>query len=354
MNGGSYSSVLMTATGQPDEYAATLSGLGTDSAVDYYIQASDLLANTHTDPLFAPTFFHSFEAVLTYDTVESPAGWTAGAIGDDATTGQWGHFDPVGTAAQPEDDATPDPGVFCFITGQCASGHGQCTTGCSSLGCNDVDGGTTTLLSPVYDLTGLTTAKIRYDRWYSNNTGSAPNSDTWIAEISHDSGPWTEIENTMSSAATWTSIEVDVVAMFGTPGTVQFRFQASDLGSGSIVEAGVDDIRVAGTTGGATDVSDLPSAAPRVLSLTQNQPNPFAAATRIDFAVPAQSEVTLKVYNVSGQVVRSLTEGVREAGQYHVQWDGRDSAGSRVSAGVYFYRLEAAGRTLTKKMTVMQ
>ena len=64
--------------------------------------------------------------------------------------------------------------------------------------------------------------------------------------------------------------------------------------------------------------------------------------------------INLTVFNVAGQAVRTLASGARDAGRYTVPWDGRDSAGQRVAAGVYFYRLTAGDNTLTKKMTVMQ
>ena len=97
-----------------------------------------------------------------------------------------------------------------------------------------------------------------------------------------------------------------------------------------------------------------PQAEAITFALEQNQPNPFKPATTIRYAIPTASDVTLAIYNVAGQMIRKLESGRREAGRYTVGWDGRDAAGARVSAGVYFYRLESAGETLTKKMTVLK
>jgi flagellar hook assembly protein FlgD len=64
--------------------------------------------------------------------------------------------------------------------------------------------------------------------------------------------------------------------------------------------------------------------------------------------------VKLTVYDVAGREVRTLSSGTREAGRYSAQWDGKDASGSKVSAGVYFYRLTAGAETLTRKMTVLK
>jgi hypothetical protein len=352
VDGGSYASILMTSALLPDQYTAHIPAQSQDGELDYYIFAADMSGNTRTHPPLAPSEVHSFDVASVYDDLESgTSDWTIGAPGDNATTGIRENVDPIGTAAQPGDDSTTDPGVLCFVTGQCSGPN--CGGGCT-LGCNDVDDGTTTLLSPVYNLTGASQAKVKYDRWYSNNTGADPNNDNWVVDVSNDGGSsWTNFENTTVSNASWTTFSVDIAALFGSPGMVQLRFRASDLASGSLVEAAVDEIRVL-RQDGATDAPDLAAATPLKLALEQNQPNPFRPETRISYALPSRSEVELTVYNVGGQAVRTLVNGVKPAGHYDVRWDGRDSAGQRVSAGVYFYRLEAGAETMTKKMTVLK
>ena len=103
---------------------------------------------------------------------------------------------------------------------------------------------------------------------------------------------------------------------------------------------------------------DEPTGAPPVgrrTSLAQNYPNPFNPSTSIEFTVRDRTRVTLKVYDVSGQLVRTLLEGDRDAGTVHrVTWDGRNDAGESVSSGVYFYRLVASDFTQTKKMVLLK
>jgi hypothetical protein len=93
---------------------------------------------------------------------------------------------------------------------------------------------------------------------------------------------------------------------------------------------------------------------PTNYSLLQNYPNPFNAGTNIAFRLPADGEVTLTVYNVLGNPVRTLQNGRMEAGDHTINWDGRDNNGSTVQSGVYFYRLSAAKWSETKKMTLLK
>jgi hypothetical protein len=90
------------------------------------------------------------------------------------------------------------------------------------------------------------------------------------------------------------------------------------------------------------------------LSLAQNQPNPFGEATRIRFSLPATAHATLGIFDVRGRRVRSLLDAVLPAGEGDASWDGRDEAGSAAGAGVYFYRLDAGGRPLVRKMVMLE
>ncbi len=86
--------------------------------------------------------------------------------------------------------------------------------------------------------------------------------------------------------------------------------------------------------------------------LGQNFPNPFNPTTNISFALPTPTEWTLSVINVSGQVVKHYTGF--GAGTMTVTWDATDQSGQAVATGVYFYRLDAAGLSETRKMVLMK
>lgn len=93
---------------------------------------------------------------------------------------------------------------------------------------------------------------------------------------------------------------------------------------------------------------------PKDFVLNQNYPNPFNPSTHIDFGVPKQQTVQIKIYDLRGALVRTLASGAFSAGNHHVIWDGRDDRGSLVSAGTYLYRLESDGATITKKMIFLK
>ena len=95
---------------------------------------------------------------------------------------------------------------------------------------------------------------------------------------------------------------------------------------------------------------------PTVFSLEQNYPNPFNPLTVIRYSLPVRSQVRLEIYNVLGQVVKTLVEGIQEPGELHAEWDAGNA-----SSGVYFYRIgtrpideRREGFSDVKKMVVLR
>ena len=99
-----------------------------------------------------------------------------------------------------------------------------------------------------------------------------------------------------------------------------------------------------------TPVDETPSA----YKLTQNFPNPFNPSTTIMFDMRAKGHVSLKIYNVAGQLVRTLVNGVKDAGHHKLTWDGRNNSGVSVASGVYFYKMETTNFSQTKKMIMLR
>ena len=92
---------------------------------------------------------------------------------------------------------------------------------------------------------------------------------------------------------------------------------------------------------------------PEAFSLHQNYPNPFNPSTVIEYDLPQGGHVSLQVFNALGQLVRVLERGYVSAGRHSVDWNAADDAGKGVAAGIYLYRLRFEGRTLTRKMLLM-
>lgn len=96
------------------------------------------------------------------------------------------------------------------------------------------------------------------------------------------------------------------------------------------------------------------AAQPTDFALYENYPNPLNPCTDIKYQIPISVPTTLKVYNILGQEVRTLVDGVREPGFYTVTWDGRDCFCNDASSGVYFCRIEAGDFIQRKKMLLLK
>ena len=106
------------------------------------------------------------------------------------------------------------------------------------------------------------------------------------------------------------------------------------------------------TSGDAIVLSS--DAVPAAYDLMQNYPNPFNPSTSIGFTLPEAGHVSLNIYDMTGRLVTTLVEGNLTEGVHMVDWNGLDSSGSMVSAGVYFYTLESSDMMMTKKMILMK
>jgi len=113
---------------------------------------------------------------------------------------------------------------------------------------------------------------------------------------------------------------------------------------------------ICGDPTGVEDAGALP--APKAFDLLHNVPNPFNPTTGIEFTLPEQAHVNLAIYDVSGRLVRRLLDAPLAAGSYTgdraVRWNGTDDRGTEVPSGVYFYRLEADEKVMTRKMVLVR
>jgi hypothetical protein len=89
-------------------------------------------------------------------------------------------------------------------------------------------------------------------------------------------------------------------------------------------------------------LTSLGAEVPKEYSLGQNYPNPFNPSTTIQFGLPVPSQVSVRIYNLLGQKVAEVADGVFAPGYHEVLWKGTLSSGSTASSGVYFYRIEAS------------
>ncbi|NNF07904.1 MAG: choice-of-anchor B family protein, partial [Candidatus Eisenbacteria bacterium] len=286
------------------------------------------------------TYDEDFILLTSYesDDLEVGTGWV---VDQAAGTGTWELGDPEGTGGglvQPEDDHS-DPGTMCFVTGLVGG----------SIGFNDVDGGTTILLSPIYDLSGTTDPQLSYYRWFINDGGANPNSDPWITQASDNGGTsWVDLENTLVSDNSWVEQTFDLDAFIGITNQVRFRFLAADVGGGSIVEAAVDDLQIfdsGGTLG-------IPGGGIARLRLLPASPNPFMAKTAIRFETPVRQKIKAEIFDLRGRKIKTLIDDVVQEGSYQIPWNARTDTGLPVASGVYFLNVTTESSVQSQKIVL--
>ncbi|MEO5617443.1 MAG: S8 family serine peptidase [Candidatus Eisenbacteria bacterium] len=103
-----------------------------------------------------------------------------------------------------------------------------------------------------------------------------------------------------------------------------------------------------------TGTTDVAGGIPAVAFLGQNTPNPSAGPTTIAFGLPRGGTIELDVFDTQGRLVKRLAEGAFPAGVHQARWDGRDQSGSRLGAGLYFYRLVTPQGRFEKRMALLQ
>ncbi len=283
------------------------------------------------------------------DDAESDRGWQLGAEGDDATAGVWVRLDPNGTVSgdqpvQPEDDHTPDPGKLCFVTGNCLSGYPAMR--------GDVDGGRTTLLTPVFALGDAMSAHIEYWRWFSNDLGENPGQDAWRVEVTSDGETWVTLEETVESANSWTWHTFNLEESIPLTNQVQIRFVAEDLAPESLVDAAVDDFTLTMVRRLPTDAPE--GAAPLRADFLRLEPTPLQSTGRIRFVQSARGPIDLALYDVAGRRIRCLAGGVLGPGLHDVEFNGRDGTGHRLASGVYFLKLTSAAGTRSRQVAIVR
>jgi len=183
-------------------------------------------------------------------------------------------------------------------------------------------------------------AQVAVDVLVSDPDGDAINSlvaDFSGLPVGHNAAFTTNGSNTTGNF-TWTPTAND-------SGDYSVTFTAMNFLPGTRTTV----IHVIGTASAVE--SNVPSAS---IELGQNHPNPFNPATSIDFVVPQPGRARLAIYDVAGRLVRELVSGIVDAGKHSEHWLGEDSRGKPVRSGVYWYRLEAGGLRLERRMVLLR
>ncbi len=221
-----------------------------------------------------------------------------------------------------------------------------------------------------FDLTSVESPQLSFWHRYQFLLG-----DSGFVEINTDGGKsWERLCGYANTQGSWTQVSLPLDSYSGHT-SVKFRFHFISDNAGTGDGWYVDDVQV---NFQPTSVEEEPASVPSQFSLHQNYPNPFNPVTRIQYTVGSRqtkmadsglvlSEVegprtaddsfphtTLKIYNILGQLVRTLVDEEMMPGRYQVVWDGKDKNGKEVSSGIYLYQLATENNRVTKKMVFLK
>lgn len=343
-NSGTWTNFSMTNTGS-NNYTTTIPGQPAGTIISYYIGLEDgngILTNVQpaganaANPNIPYYIMVDFNKIFTEDFDITAGSWQEGLASDGATTGIWEQnlpeqTDISGTPVQPNFQVTPG-GMVCYVTGGAAG---------AAAGANDVDGGATTLTSPVFDLSSYSNPTFEYYRWYSNDQGATPGTDFWQVSVSNDGVNYIPVENTNVADHSWRRFVFRVSDYITPSSTFTVRFVAEDAGAGSLIEALMDEFSLydQATTSGISEE----------LSFTQLSAWPNPAAQNLHFSC-IQQQAADAMLQVSDQLGRQVySSAIRlNAGKNQLQVPV-----GALSNGIYHLRLVSGKKSGQLKFTVL-
>jgi len=254
LDNDNWDEISMINNSGDNEYHVTMTFDQSNVIVYYYITASNSLGQSSQYPQIEDYISFNYGDLIDIlvEDFEDEHNWY---VESDATAGLWESGIPNGTSEQggldnlefivQTDENHTENGEICFITG-------NESVDVNSTGADDVDGGSTTLYSDIYNLSTYNDVLLTYWRWYTNNLGNNPGNDIWNVQVSSDSGiSWINLENTTQSLNQWYEKRFVLSEYIDLTSEVQFRFTASDIfndgdngSGGSLVEAALDDFKL--------------------------------------------------------------------------------------------------------------
>ncbi len=365
VNNGAWQTQPMIQGASSTSFSQALGSHPAGTVIEYYLSAIDIFGNEAiTSPNGATGYVagesnvpHSilvgFTQIESEDFENGNGGWTVNQEGtDDASAGIWTNVDPnptfvvdndniiiLSTIVQPDNDHSPN-GTNCFVTGN---------SNATNISFNDVKNGSTTLYSPVYDLSSYQIPAISYWRWFTNETGSNPKEDFWEVYITNDGTNWVLVERTLFPDRSWRKVVLRVQDFVAPNSTVQLKFVASDpddptdmtgQNGASIVEAAVDDVEIHDVLGSVGTNN------PELTSVFAVFPNPVSDVVSLRIMDAELRQYTLQLFDSFG---RQMDQWIIDDGQWELNYSTH-----HLAEGVYHLTLQTEGKQLTKKLVVIR
>jgi endoglucanase len=199
------------------------------------------------------------------------------------------------------------------------------------------------------------TNEFEEDRPWRMNYDIRDGVSTDAGPVSFD-GDWQRVTIPLASMDNQGAWDPDDQMWYNGPGDVNWgtvqRFQfVSETAPQPDTEIYIDRVRIVDPV---TLVKEKGGTVPGEFALSANYPNPFNPSTTIQYTLATNGNVKLAVYNVRGELVKTLASGVQPAGDYSVQWNGTNQQGIAVTSGLYFYRLTSDKQELTRSMLLVR
>jgi hypothetical protein len=311
-----------------DQYEAQIPEQDLQTVVHYYFSAQDSLYNVVNLPLGAPPFKFKLNFatdVITFDFEDGLHDWETGG-----TNNTWNITSVDAYQGTFSLDDSPQGGYK-----------------------NNTD--SWVAVKRAFDLSEAANPLLSFWHRYQLLSG-----DSGFVEVNTDRGKgWERISPAFADTVhEWTQVNLPLDTYSGQTG-VKFRFHffsddASEGGAGWYI----DDVQM---NFKPTSVEQEPALTPLQFSLRQNYPNPFNPSTSIRFTVGGSQftahcpiHAIIRIFNVRGQLVKTLLDEEKRPGEYLLFWDGMDKSGKEVGSGIYFYQLAAGDRKITRKMVLLK
>jgi len=319
-----------------NQYQAEIPAQSEGTMLHYYFSAQDSLNNVVNYPVGAPRFkfkLHVATDLITFDFEDGLFLWQTGGINN--------HWSITSVDSYQR--------IF-SLTDSPPGGYENNTDSWAGI-------------KETFDLIDVENPQLSFWHRYQFWSG-----DSGFVEINTDGGKsWERLSPAfVDSQREWTQANFSLDSYTGHT-NVKFRFHliSDDTSTGDGWY--IDDVQVDFKP---TSVEEEPASVPLQFSLGQNYPNPFNPTTVIQYTVgsPQMKAVdgglwtadgplvhtTLRIFNVLGQLVRTLVNEEMMPGDYQIVWDGKDNRGKEVASGIYFYQLATENKKITKKMVLLK